>query len=288
MIAPLARSDPALNRLEDRCLLNGRAAAPSPTLKDVVYTSGVSDPQRLDVFIPSGRSPAGGWPVVLAIHGGSWEAFDKTEYEPTVAWTLFATGYAVAAPNYTLSTPNRPSWPADIVELRQVVSWVKANAPALGLDPSKVAAMGESSGAQLALLLGSEAAPTRVDAVVDFFGPTDLAALYRQSPQAAFSVAEYLGAAPASISGRSTAASPLSHISANSAPTLIIHGQNDALLPVAQSYAPASALGAAGVPHQLVTLKGVGHSFGLVAGGHDLRPTALRFLRQALGTAARR
>jgi acetyl esterase/lipase len=289
---------PAFDNLESRRLLaHGpaihlnlpRAAPHQTTFTNLVYSQGASGPLRLDVHLPAGQAPAGGWPVVLAIHGGGWRRFDKTEYEPQVDPTLLAAGFAVVAPNYTLSAPGRPSWPRNLDELRQAVRWVKENAPAFGFNPAEVAAMGESAGGHLALMLGTDPGPAdssgttaRVDAVVDFFGPTDLAALYQESRSAAPAVLQYLGGTPSQLPGQYADASPVGHISATSAPVLIAQGTGDFVVPLAQSQELVQALNAAAVPNQLITVEGGIHGFGLASRGLNLIPPVIGFLRTYL------
>ena len=101
-------------------------------------------------------APAGGWPVIVAIHGGGWRRFNKQEYGPRVASAFVPNGYVVVAPNYLLSARNRPSWPINFQDVQSAVLWVKANASRYGIDPTRVVAMGESAGANLANLLGTE------------------------------------------------------------------------------------------------------------------------------------
>ncbi len=132
--------------------------------------------------------------MVIAIHGGGWRRFSKDDFGPTVA-PLAKLGYIVAVPNYRLSSPGSPSWPANLIEVRSAVSWVRANAASLGVDPSRIAALGESAGGHLAALLGTDpgSADSRVQAVVDFYGPTDLSTLEARSPDAGVAIRQYLG-----------------------------------------------------------------------------------------------
>jgi acetyl esterase/lipase len=261
------------------------AAAPT-RLANVVYTDPGNAPQVLDVYRPAGTPPPGGWPVVLAIHGGGWRKFNKEEYAAQVAPALLANGFAVVTPDYTLSTPQAPSWPAPFVQLQQAVRWVHANAIGLGLDPTRVAAMGESAGGHLALMLGTDPADpsTRVQAVVDFFGPADLASLQAQSPGARLAIDQMLGLEannPAVLAD----ASPLHHVSPDDPPTLILQGTADTLVPPVQSETLASALTAAGVPNNLILVPGAGHGFGFNPGhGRSLLPAVLSFLDRTLGT----
>jgi dipeptidyl aminopeptidase/acylaminoacyl peptidase len=136
------------------------------------------------------------------------------------------------------------------------------------MNPSRVVAMGESAGANLANLLGTQSnevtakgadVPASVEAVVSFSSPTDLPTLYAQSPEAGKALEQFLGGPPAADPTGYAAASPVDQVTPNSAPTLLIHGGNDPLVPVNQSIELAQALTSAGVRNRLIILQGAGH-----------------------------
>lgn len=256
-------------------------------LANLRYTSGAAKAQALDLYLPAGKAPEGGWPVVLAIHGGGWRQFSKDTYGRGAS-VLATQGFAVAAPNYTLSRPGHPSWPTNRDELRQAVGWLRAHAATYGLDPARIAAIGESAGGHLAELLGTDTrdpASARIQAVVSFSGPSDLAALCRDSREGAgVAVRRFLGGSAARKSAIYRAASPVDQVSANTAPMLLIHGASDELVPPSQSTAMNRALRAAGVPSRLLIVPG-GHELGFRPGGRDLVPTIASFLDQAMKNA---
>jgi acetyl esterase/lipase len=257
-------------------------------IRDLVYTTGnAGSPQRLDVYLPGGAAPRGGWPVVLAIHGGGWWQFSKEQYGSKVAPTLTRSGFAVVAPNYELAAPGRPSWPVNFEQIRQAVAWVRAHAAEYGLDATRLAAMGESAGAHLAALLGTspkpgEADPSRVGAVVSFSGPADLAALAGNSPAGYFAARQMLGADVAADPSRYAAASPTRLASPGDAPTLIFQGTADTIVPPDQGQGLAAVLTAANVPNRLVLIPGAGHGVGFPAVRRGLVPKVVGFLREAL------
>lgn len=253
---------------------------------DTIFTADSSDPQTLDAFVPDMAKPRSGWPVVLAIHGGGWNHDDERQYEAQVLPTLLKAGFAVVAPNYQLSSPGQPSWPADLDELREAVVWVRRNADAYGFDPSRIAAMGKSAGGQLAALLGTDTSSdqpsSRVAAVVDFYGPTNLTTLFGDDPTITDDLSMYLGGPPSQMPAAYADASPINHVSKSSAPTLIIQGRSDAIVPVDQSVKYSQALSRAGVSNRLITIPRAPHNFGLRVGSRDLRPTVVSFLRASL------
>ncbi|MDB5349831.1 MAG: esterase/lipase [Planctomycetota bacterium] len=267
--------------------------------KNVTYRDVAGDRQKLDVYLPAGPAPAGGRPVIVAIHGGGWRKFSKEEYEPIVA-PFAKLGYIVVAPNYRLSAPRSPSWPTNFEDVRDSVRWVRSHATELGADPNRIAAMGESAGGHLAALLGTypdgavnpdgpavgtssaQVVSARVQAVVDFYGPTDLSALDARSAGASGPIRQFLGASPEQAPGRYASASPSSHVAATDPPFLIVHGSRDWLVNVSQSTGLADKLSSVGVPNRLEIIPGASHGFGLMVGGRNLLDEIDAFLSASM------
>ncbi|HZW32062.1 MAG TPA: alpha/beta hydrolase [Isosphaeraceae bacterium] len=252
--------------------------------RNIVYPTLSGPSQRLDVYLPDGPIPPGGRPVLIAIHGGGWRRYSKAEYGPRIAAAFVARGYVVVAPNYVLSAPGSPSWPTNLEDLQAVVNWVRTHAGDLGINPNQVAAIGESAGGNLAELLGTDPGPagssgvsSRVNAVVAFSGPSDLPALYAESPGAGRWVAQFLGGPPGQVPARYAAASPIDQVAPGDPPMLLVHGRQDTFVPTSQSQAMAAALAAAGVRHQLILVPG-GHSLDFPAHCSELIPRVLEFL----------
>jgi acetyl esterase/lipase len=257
------RSEPAVSGEVQAPALNPVA----PQLPNVTFPTVDGQFEQLDVYMPSGPAPVGGFPVMVAIHGGGWRRFDKTGFGERIASAFVSQGYVVVAPNYVLSTPTQPSWPVNFEDVEAAVIWVRNDAASLDINPDRVTAIGESAGANLAALLGvysqdpnGAVSPAAVDSVIALSTPTDLARLYAQSPLAGLAVKQFLGGTPAQLPASYAAASPIDHIAPGDPPMLLVHGRQDPLIPMSQSKAMAAALTAAGVPHRLI----------LVNGGHDL------------------
>ena len=254
-------------------------------IRDVVYRDVPGDRQVIDLYLPPGPPPRGGRPVIVAIHGGGWRKFSKEEYEPTVA-PLAKLGFIVAVPDYRLSRPASPTWPINLAEVRDAVRWVRAHAGETGANPNRIAAMGESAGGHLAAMLGTdlEASSTsaRVQAVVDFYGPSDLAALDATSPAASGPIRQYLGAAPAQNPATYADASPVTHVSADNPPFLIVQGTADTVVTPSQSQELSATLSRAGVANRLVIVPGAGHGFRLQ---HGLLNEVASFLVAAMPAA---
>jgi acetyl esterase/lipase len=248
----------------------------------VSYPTAEGQSQLLDVYLPTAPAPPGGRPVMIAIHGGGWRKYDKTNYGPNIAAAFVSSGYAVVAPNYTLSQPGQPSWPTALQDLQSAVRWVRNNAGTLGINPNQIVAVGESAGANLAALLGTSspgAGNAAVNAVVAFSTPADLASLYAQKQEAdGQELIQFLGGTPQQVPANYTAASPTDQVAPGDPPMLIIQGLQDPLIPVSQSEDLANALTAAGVRNQLIFEPG-GHLIDFPSMYSDLIPPILSFLQ---------
>lgn len=245
---------------------------------------GTSPFRRLDLYTPSGPAPEQGWPVVLAIHGGGWRKLDKSVYGSQAASILMRQGFAVVAPNYTLAAPGRASWPAVMDDLDAALDWIQDQGLTRSLDSTRVAVMGESAGAHLALLLAYRLSPTRrvsIRAVVAVSPPSELASLDAESWRARSAVRGFLGGPPYGIfRPRYLEASPASHVSADDPATLLIHGTSDTLVPAHQSRVLGSKLAAAFVPYRLRLIPGAGHELPLTS--RSLPASVSSFLKQIL------
>jgi acetyl esterase/lipase len=204
----------------------------------------------------------------------------------------------VVAVDYALSRPGSPSWPENFEDVREAVRWTRRHARDYGIDPGRIAALGASAGGHLAAMLGtdppgpSEDAPTpgagpgtpsspsaRVQAVIDFYGPSDLLALEASPTGPATAVRLLVGGGPEQVRGRYDAASPVRHVSPGDPPMLLVHGADDGHVPVEQSRMLAAALAKAGISHRLMVLENARHGFGFQLDRRDLLPEILAFLR---------
>ena len=282
----LSFSPQPTNCLEERLLLSGvttlarhvkvpglhtrRNSQPAVQIeRNITYTLADGRPEQLDVYVPGSSPPPGGWPVIVAIHGGGWRRLDKSQYGPRIASAFVPAGYAVVAPNYPLSAPGAPTWPLSLEDLQTALRWVRQSAGTFHFNSTRIAAMGESAGANLANLLGTSSGSSgsngsensaAVEAVISFSAPTDLASLYAESPLVGKAVAQFLGGTPTAIPANYRAASPVDQVQANDPPTFLVHGADDPLVPPSQSQEMAAALTQAGVPNRLVLVPGGGHN----------------------------
>lgn len=254
----------------------GQAVPPGIRVdRDLVFATHGAQTLVLDLYRPDRDD--GPLPVVVWIYGGAWLARDRTQQASAAAW-LTTRGYAVAAIDYRLSS--EATFPAQIQDCKAAVRWLRANAVKYGLDAAHIGAWGASSGGHLATLLGvtgdgtsfgeSTSAPagsSRVQAVVDFYGPTD----FLQMDAHALPGAPFQHDAPDSpesrlVGGpiqqnreRVAAANPITYVTRDVPPFLIIHGDQDPLVPYHQSELLFDALQQAGADVVFYKLAGAGH-----------------------------
>jgi acetyl esterase/lipase len=266
--------------------------------ESIVYRADGARRLRLEVYRPSqtanGRDLARLRPAVLAIHGGSWIAGSMTAFRydaGKMAVRLAQRGFVVAAIDYQLARPHSPSWPGVIDDLREAVRWLRRHSTEYGIDPDRIAVMGQSSGGHLAAVLGTlpesrglDGVSSRVQAIIDLYGPSDLAGLMSSRRLTHEPARSLLGDAVSRSSKLTAQASPLEQITADMPPTLLIHGDDDAWVPLDQSVRMAQALDRVGVPNKLIVIPGARHGFETaleVPVKRDLVPEIVDFLERA-------
>jgi acetyl esterase/lipase len=253
--------------------------------RDVEFASPDGRPLRLDVYQPhyaarpasrAGVAPRPLSPAVIVIHGGSWRSGVKSDFEMYDRW-LAAGGRVVFDVEHRLAN-SAQRFPAQIIDIKCAIAWVKNHAAQYHVDPGRIALLGRSSGGQLALLAaytandptlrpGScNAQDTSVRAVISFYGPTDLAWAYTHPGRpdvidTTRVLENYLGGSPASAPQAYASASPIEHVSAQSPPTLFLHGGHDQLVLSENVERIAPKLAAAGVPFTYVYLPWANHGF---------------------------
>jgi acetyl esterase/lipase len=258
--------------------------------RNIVYTVDRGQAIKLDLYRPVGTPPPGGWPAVVAFPGGGWRWASKTQYGRSIG-QLARYGFVVAVADYTYSsgTPGTDVWPNNFEDARAAVRWVRDHARGLEVNADQIAAAGVSAGAHLASLLGADrgsagAGPgsAQVEAVVDFYGPVDLTAMYHEVRWDDPYLATFLGGTPDQVPERYAAASADTHISAAAPPYFIVQGTVDRTVLASQSALLASDLKDAGVPYSLEYLVGLGHGFEFYINKHlNLLPQVVRFLHEA-------
>ena len=235
-------------------------------LRDLQYVEGGHERNRLDLYLP--EKAEGRLPLIVWIHGGGWQGGSK-EGCPAVP---FATkGYAVASINYRLS--QHAVFPARIEDCKAAIRWLRANSAKYSIDPQRIGVWGASAGGHLVALLGTTGGvkdlegtggnldqSSRVQCVVDWFGPTDFVSWDPNFNKAVYSmIARLVGGPVQENKEKARKASPLNYVSKDSAPILIMHGDKDTLVPLIQSEVLTEALKKAGVEVTLRVIQGNGH-----------------------------
>jgi acetyl esterase/lipase len=261
-------------------------------VRNLEYVPGGHERQKLDLFLPAQtNSPL---PLIIWVHGGAWQAGSK---ENCPALPFVAKGYAVASVNYRLS--QHAVFPAQIEDCKAAVRWLRTHAKEYSLDPDRFGAWGSSAGGHLVAMLGTTGdakgfdvgsnleVSSRVQAVVDFFGPTDLLRMdeqagphSRMNHNAADSPESKLLGGPVQENREKAAkANPILYVSKDDAPVLLVHGDADPLVPHQQSEELHGALQKAGVESTLHIVKGGGHGDRF---GPDVPQLVDRFFEQHL------
>jgi acetyl esterase/lipase len=237
---------------------------------DLAYVTHGHPRQKLDLYVPGVDGPA---PLVVYIHGGAFRAGDKAQHPPL---EYLAEGYALAAINYRLS--QHALFPAQIEDCKAAVRWLRAHAQEYGLDPRRVAVGGSSAGGHLAAMVGTAHhvkafdvgehldVSSRVQAVLDYFGPTDFLQMDAHRPPSGMvhdtpdsPESQLVGGPIQENPNRVARANPITYVTADTPPFLIVHGDRDPLVPHHQSALLAAALERAGVPVTFYTVEGGGH-----------------------------
>lgn len=250
---------------------------PAGRMTSFTYCAMGGVPLSMDVYEPPAQAarPA---PAVLYIHGGGWvmgtrksrgigamlAAHDAALFSP-LRDRLTARGFVVASIDYRLAPLYR--WPAPIEDAKCAVRFLRAHAGELGIDPNRIGAWGASAGGNLAALLGTAGSAagfdvgeylsesSQVQAVVDMFGPTNVAST---DDSDAFARTIFWLALGHSAALRRSA-SPVTYVAAGAPPFLIVHGEQDTTIPPRHARQLAERLTAAGTPVTLVMVKGAGH-----------------------------
>lgn len=248
------------------------------------------DPRRpgllLDLELPSGRPPQSGWPLIIWVHGGGWRLQDRLA-RPDFSRHFTSSGFAMASIDYRLA-PEHPH-PAQVLDLRQAIRWLRRNAVEFALDGDSIGLWGSSAGSHIAAFTALSAQtprlpsedvhpdfdhlPTQVRCVVDGYGPANIAELLRGFPttpaehRAATPEEDLLGGLPSTAADyeglRESAreASPALLTIIDPPPFFILHGTADTAVPADQSRELHERLSAAGGESLLYLIEGFGHGF---------------------------
>lgn len=241
----------------------GGRFGPVQRLENLPYTASGSSQQTLDLYLAPSNPPR---PLVVYIHGGGWRDGDARHAGafvdfPEVLARLAAEGYAVASLNYR--TSHTATYPAALDDVRDALLWLRTHAGDYGLDPQRIALWGSSSGAHLAAWAALNPPPAQrpgVRVLVSWFGVFDLTSLDAEPgyPAIAAAARKWLGCPDDGCTHEQLAEASVRPGQAALPSVLLLHGDADRVVPMAQSQALATALGGAA---STAWLAGVGHSF---------------------------
>ena len=255
-------------------------AATSPPVdiaveRDIVFAETPDGPLALDVYTLVDR-PAAPLPVIVFVHGGGWFAGNKNQIQLGRGFELTRRGYAVVAVSYRLT--DVAVFPAQIHDVKASIRWIRANASRRGFDASRIGVWGSSAGGHLVALMGVTNGSAElegdvggaalagqssdVQAVVDFFGPTQLVPKAGHEDATGWMVERLIGGTLVERRDVAVRASPATYVSASAAPILIVHGDEDEVVDPHQSTSYHALLVAAGADSTLRIVKGGGHGRG--------------------------
>lgn len=240
---------------------------PWPRVAEVEVTTHVFTPAnwpaalKLD-FYPTAAAKA---PVVVVVHGGGWDSGDRDQIPHFNHW-LAGEGYNVAAISYRLA-PEFP-WPAQRDDVRQAISWLKANAADLQIDATRIVLMGRSAGAQIAGAVAYAADDPAIRGFIGLYGVYDMNFVWSISRED--DVLNSIKLMNQFLDGAPTPANQADYDSASAQglvrtghtpPTLLLHGTVDTLCWVKHSQLLAEELAKESVPHAFIELPWAVHAF---------------------------
>ncbi len=238
---------------------------------DIVFGKGGDVELALDIARPEKLDkPA---PCVVFIHGGGWQGGNRKVHTPHVL-EFAKRGFVSATIQYRLVP--KAVFPAQVEDVKCAIRYLRANAEKHQLNPDKIGAVGFSAGAHLSMLLGTmdekdglegsgghADQSSKVQAVVAFFGPTDLAADFPTTPVDVPSlIHKFLSGTREEKPDNYKAASPITYVDKDDAPTLIYHGMKDRLVPFAQAEKMAEVMHQAGMAGRVELMLGADHGWG--------------------------
>lgn len=240
-------------------------------IRDVEYGMGGGRALKLHI-LKSRTEAAAPQPVLVWIHGGGWSGGNKESGIPRLA-EFAAKGYFCATAEYRLS--GEAIFPAQIEDCKCAIRYLRAHARKYNLDPNRIGVWGGSAGGHLVALLGTsggakelegkggwESFPSNVQAVCDFCGPSDFVKIAGNSKGAQGPVGKLLGGSPTEKAELARLASPITFVTKEDPPFLIVHGEKDTLVPLEQAELLNDALKKAGVTVTLHIAEGQGHALG--------------------------
>ena len=248
---------------------------------DIPYAGTDNRRQMLDLMVPANTANKS-LPVIVFIHGGAWKGGHKTEGLGWIFECVDSGQYAGVSIGYRLSSET--TWPSQIHDCKAAIRWIRANAKRYGLDSDRIGVWGNSAGGHLVSMLGTSGdvklmdgtiglhtnVSSRVTCVVDFYGPTNFLTMNKSAIKSATLDHDRVDSPESRLIGgpiqenpeKVATANPITYISWDDPPFLIVHGTQDPLVSFNQSELLHGVLTSDGITSTLLTVKGGGHGRG--------------------------
>jgi acetyl esterase/lipase len=242
---------------------------------DVTYSQVDKEDLKLDLAYP--KDAKGPFPAVVCVHGGGWHAGNRKGYTSLIK-EYAQNGYVGVTVSYRLAPKHK--FPAPVQDVKAAVRWLRAHAAEYKIDPNKIGAIGDSAGGHLVSMLavtsaedgfdGEEKESCRIQAVVPVYAPFDLVTGWKRSETdqpkfegnyVRFAMTQFLGGKIDDIPETYKKASPVTYVTRDDPPVLLIHGTKDLLVGIDQSELMETKLKDAGVSVEFVKIDGAGHGF---------------------------
>ncbi len=261
-------------------------------LQDVIYSQAGGHLIAMDAYLWDWGSLA---PAVVYIHGGGWREGDKKDVPEFLEKGLFDAGISLISVNYRLS--QQAPYPAQLDDVTRAIQFVRHKAASWHIDADRMAVMGESAGAHLALWIGLhddrrdldsddpvERQSTRVSAIVNYYGR----AFFTRENEHPF-VRQFFGlkegdALSLVSDDRLQEASPITYASRGDPAVFTYHGKKDEAVPVSQAEALIAKLRSFGVSMETHLVENAGHGLDKAnPAGPDFQTATIKFLERHLG-----
>jgi acetyl esterase/lipase len=253
----------------------------------IAYAEPVGRAHLLDLYLPEG---GGNWPLVVWTGGSAWLADNGKDSADRIAKVFNPLGYAVAGVSIRAST--QATFPAQLDDIRSAIRWLRANAGTYGVDPDRIAVMGDSSGGWTTAMAALNDDAVRV--AVAFYPPTDFRRMNEQMLPGAcadFNAAmdltgchddplspesRLIGGGVQTLAAEAAAANPVTYVRPDSPPMMLLHGGNDPLVPHGQSVLLYEALRDAGATAVFYSVPAAGHDLQAVLDPSNQDGTTVR------------
>jgi acetyl esterase/lipase len=284
-IPAVARRGLRRHPLEPIELFTGLRPGPSRVTRGVPFAASDSVRLTMDVYRPPS---AGSYPAIVQIYGGAWQQGAPGDNAAFASY-LASRGYVVFAVDYRHAP--RWQWPAQIEDVRAALSWIATHGRQYDADVNRLALIGRSAGAELAMVAAYTPGAPPVRAVVSYYGPVDLAEGYRLPPRpdplgVRAIIDAFLGGSPDAAPERYREASPITYAVRPQPPTLLIYGARDHVVEARYGAMLYRRLRAGGSTVVFLEIPWAEHAFDVLSGGLGAQ-LALFHAERFLGWALR-